>query len=337
MVDLRLLTPGNGAIMPKLSTAVQRHGFTLIELLVVIAIIAVLIGLLLPAVQKVREAANRSKCGNNLRQLGLAAQHHHDTQGHLPPGIGYYPTTHNGVFGTYFFHLLPYIEQDNLYQSALGSVPFPPPGGPTTVYYPGNNNVYSQPVPIFLCPSDPSVGPDGIVTINGFSFGASSYAPNAMVIAQHGPQGKARIPADIPDGTSNTILHAEKYARCSNTTMAPVFRDGGTAWAYCASFLFPWQPPPMNLPLRAFQPGFCIAALAAHGAPNVIGPGSIFQVQPTPFEGNCDPTRASTAHTSGILVGLADGSVRPLAPSTSGATWWAAVTPSGGEVLGSDW
>ena len=313
-----------------------RSAFTLIELLVVIAIIAILIGLLLPAVQKVREAANRVKCANNLRQLGLAAHHYHDVQQHLPPGIGYYPPA-GGVFGPYFFHLLPYVEQDNLYRSALGSVSYPPPDGPTTVYYPGNNKVYSKPVPIFLCPSDPSVGPDGVVMVNGVSFGASSYAPNAMVIAQNGPQGKARIPTDIPDGTSNTILHAEKYARCSNTNMAPQFRDGGTAWAYSGAAPFPWQPPPMSPPRGGFGPGFAIRAFAAVGAPNAIGEASIFQVQPTPFLGNCDPTRASTAHAGGILVGLADGSVRTLAPTMSGKTWWAAVTPAGGEVLGSDW
>ena len=82
-----------------------------------IAIIAILIGLLLPAVQKVREAANRIKCANNLKQLGLAAHHYHDANEHLPPGIGYYPTAASGAFGTYFFHLLPYLEQDNLYRS----------------------------------------------------------------------------------------------------------------------------------------------------------------------------------------------------------------------------
>jgi Protein of unknown function (DUF1559) len=157
------------------------------------------------------------------------------------------------------------------------------------------------------------------------------------VIASNGPQGKTRIVADILDGTSNTILHAEKYARCSNTTMASPFRDGGTAWAYCTALVFPWQPPPMNLPGKAFQPGFAIQALANLGAPNAIGAGSIFQVQPTPFLGNCDPTRAATSHAGGMLVGLADGSVRTLPPSLSGATWWAAVTPSCGDVLGSDW
>jgi prepilin-type N-terminal cleavage/methylation domain-containing protein len=323
-----------------ISKLTARRGFTLIELLVVIAIIAVLIGLLLPAVQKVREAANRIKCGNNLKQMGLAAHNYHDVHQHLPPGIGYYPTAPNGVFGTYHFHLLPYLEQDNLFRSSLGFVPFPPPTGPTVVYYPGNNNVYSQKVAGYLCPSDRSVGPDGVVTIDRYTFGASCYAPNAMVNTLNAPpvsapQGKARFPADIPDGTSNTLLHAEKYARCTNTNLAPAFRDGGTAWAYTTALLFPWQPPPMTLPGKAFQPGFAIAGLAGRGAPDAIGPGSIFQVQPT--EGNCDPTRASTPHPGGILVGLADGSVRTLAPGLSPDTWWAAVTPSGGEVLGSDW
>ncbi len=278
------------------------------------------------------------KCDNNLKQLGLAAQDYHDLNGHFPPGIGYYPPA-GGAFGTWFFHLLPYVEQDPLYRSALGSVPFPPPVGSTTVYYPGNNNVYSQRVTVFLCPSDPSVGPDGAVTVNGVLFGASCYAPNALISAQNNPptpQGKTRI-ADITDGLSNTILHAEKYARCTNATMAPPFRDGGTAWAYCTAALFPWQPPPMTLPGKALQPGFCIPALANLGAPDAIGSGSKFQVQPTPFLGNCDPTRAATAHTGGIQVGLADGSVRTLSPSLSGITWWAAVTPAGNEVLGSDW
>jgi hypothetical protein len=205
------------------------------------------------------------------------------------------------------------------------------------VYCPGND-VYRQPVQIFLCPSDPSVAPGGTVLIGGETFGASSYAPNALVSGtgppSPGPQGRTTFAA-ITDGTSNTILHAEKYARCTNTTMPPAFQGGGTAWAYCTTIAFPWQPPPMSLPPRAFQPGFAIAALANLGAPNAIGPGSIFRVQPT--EGNCDPTRASTPHPGGILVGLADGSVRTLAPSISGTTWWAAVTPSGGEVPGSDW
>src|SRR5689334_19895337 len=116
--------------MSPLLTTARRRGFTLIELLVVIAIIATLIGLLLPAVQKVREAANRMQCRNNLKQLGLAAQLYHDAYQHLPPVIGYYPPA-GGAFGAYFFHLLPYLEQGDLYRSALGPVPFPAPDGPT--------------------------------------------------------------------------------------------------------------------------------------------------------------------------------------------------------------
>jgi prepilin-type N-terminal cleavage/methylation domain-containing protein len=315
-----------------------RRGFTLIELLVVIAIIAVLIGLLLPAVQKVREAAARIQCANNIKQMGVAAQNYHDVHHHFPPGVGYHPFTANSTFGTYFFHLLPYMEQDPLFRSSLGTAPFLSPVGLTTLYYPGNNNVYSRPVATFLCPSDPSVESGGVVTIDGYPFGLVSYAPNGLISGNGpptpGPQGKTQMLA-ITDGTSNTILHAEKYALCSNTYMAPAFRDGGTAWAYSTALVFPWQPPPMTLPGKAFQPGFAIAGLAGRGAPNAIGPGSIFQVQPA--KGNCDPTRASTPHPGGILVGLADGSVRTLAPSISGTTWWAAVTPSGGEVLGSDW
>ena len=331
--------------MLRLSRDTPRRGFTLIELLVVIAIIAVLIGLLLPAVQKVREAASRIKCSNNLKQLGLAAHNYHDSNGHFPPGIGYYPTAANGAFGTYFFHLLPHLEQGDLYRSALGSVPFPAPAGPTVVHYPGNGNAYSRPVKVFICPSDPSADSTGVVTIQGYSFGVSCYAPNALVNAindltttpyKTDPQGKNGI-GFITDGTSNTILHAEKYARCSNTDMAPLFRDGGTAWAYATTPLFAWQPPPMLLPGKAFQSGFAIPALASRGAPNAIGPGSKFQVQPTPFLGNCDPTRAATAHPGGMVTGMADGSIRSLSPGLSGATWWAAVTPSGGEVLGSDW
>jgi prepilin-type N-terminal cleavage/methylation domain-containing protein len=314
-----------------------RRGFTLIELLVVTAIIAVLIGLLLPAVQKVREAAARTRCANHLKQMGLAAQGYHDTRQHLPPGIGYYPPV-GAEFGTYFFHLLPYVEQEALHAQSVGSVPFPPPDGPRPVRYPGNNGVFGRPVPVFLCPSDPGTGPGGTVAIAGTTFGAASYAPNGLISGAPpptpGPQGRTHVLA-ITDGASNTILHAEKYARCTNTAMPPAFRDGGTAWAYCTALAFPWLPPPMDPPGRAFQPGFAIAALAALGAPDAVGPGSKFQHQPR--EGNCDPTRAATAHPGGIQVGLADGSVRTLSPGVSGTTWWAAVTPSRGEVMGPDW
>jgi hypothetical protein len=117
--------------------------------------------------------------------------------------------------------------------------------------------------------------------------------------------------------------------------MAPQFQNGGTAWAYSAANPFPWQPPPMTLPVKMFQVGFCIPALANQGAPNAVGPTSKFQVQPSPT--SCDPTRAATSHPGGIQVGLVDATVRTLSTSLSGDIWWAAVTPRGNEVLGTDW
>lgn len=323
---------------------VQPRGFTLIELLVAIAIIGVLTAVILPAAQTAREAARRTGCANNLRQLGLAAHEHLDTFKHLPPGIGYYPFGDNATFGTYHFHLLPFLEQGNLFDSSLATAVFSSPVGAVTLHYPGNNDVYSRPLQTLLCPSDPSVEAGGVVLIDGVPFGASCYAPSALISAETDftvspprtdPQGRVRL-ADIRDGTSCTILHAEKYARCTNTFMAPPFRDGGTAWAFVATPVFPWQPPPMNPPGKAFQPAFAIPALVGRGAPDAIGPGSKFQVRPTPFLGNCDPTRASTSHDA-ILVGLVDGSVRMLNPSMTGESWWAAVTPAGSDLLGSDW
>ncbi len=297
----------------------SRGGFTLIELLVVIAIIAVLIGLLLPAVQKVREAAARMSCSNNLKQISLANHHFHDTYGQLAPGFGWWgpPDTPalGKAWGIASFHLLPYIEQDNLLKNSLL-------GG---IYFPGNNSVYSKPIKTYHCPSNPSAGPGGTVTLNdGSVWGAGSYAGNVQVYCTVDPNfnvldfyGTFRLHASCPDGTSNTIAMTEKYSRCTNA----VYTEGGNAWAR-------WPV--------TFDPVFPCFAWNLWN-PSAVGPSSKFQVQPLPFRGNCDPTLASSPHTGGINAGLLDGSVRFLSQSISGQTWWAACTPAGGEVLGGDW
>jgi prepilin-type N-terminal cleavage/methylation domain-containing protein len=324
-----------------------RGAFTLIELLVVIAIIAVLIGLLLPAVQKVREAANRVKCANNLKQIGIASHNCNDTVGRLPPALGWFPQggpSPGGGWGTVFFHLLPYIEQDNLYRSACTTEPNPMAEnpGPNQPYYSGATGVGTpsfigaKPIKTYLCPSDPSVpGGSGTYTdvLFKYQWATSSYAGNLLVFAQlPNPaqfntvlswQGMSRIPASFTDGTSNTILFAERYAVCVSNALG---LQRANLWDF-------WLPPAyLNGGIgHDYLPYFAIPT--SNGFP--IGSVSLFQVQPPP--GNCDPSRASTAHTGGMQVLLADASVRTLSSGLSGTTWWAAVTPAGGEVLGSDW
>ena len=298
-----------------------RRGFTLIELLVVIAIIAILIGLLLPAVQKVREAAARTQCLNNLKQIGLSRVHFHDVNASMPVGVGWLSRPNveapGKAFGFSWFHLLPYIEQDNLYRSAFGA----------GIYHAFNNGVYQKPVKTFLCPSDPSVEAGGVVTLNsGARWGASSYAGSALVDCTCNPDGSIvdaygnfHFARSCPDGTSNTIQVTEKIAHCTNAT----YREGGSLWAY-------WITDTAIQPLHA---GWPVSIWNGYN----IGPSSKFQVRPYPYRGNCDPTLASSPHPGGINVSLLDGSVRFVSESVSGKTWWDAITPAGGEVLGGDW
>jgi prepilin-type N-terminal cleavage/methylation domain-containing protein len=339
----------------------RRGGFTLIELLVVIAIIAILIGLLLPAVQKVREAAARMKCANNLKQMSLAAHNCNDVNGRLPPMAG---TFGGAYYAPLMFHLLPYIEQDNVYKSAVWLDYNAPVGKPTPdpnttinvgVIWPtwesvniGNNTWLRQSkIPVYQCPSDPSLG-------NGLDWqpGDASYAANFQVFGQGNVaipntrnwailepyfDGKASIAATFTDGTSNTIVFAEKYSRCNGTG-----NPGGTWWmrgVWHGSRTFGTSGSDDSYPADRLSAVFA-GGRGTDGTVWLTGTASKFLVQPPRFlqnPGPCDKRVASSPHAQGMNVGLGDGSVRFLSQSISPVTWWDACTPAGGEVLPSDW
>jgi prepilin-type N-terminal cleavage/methylation domain-containing protein len=299
-----------------------RRGLTLVEVLVVVSVIGSLLGLLLPAVQQAREAGARALCHNKLRQIGLALQTcaANRSDGLLPPAIDYFPPEDLRVFGTVWLHLLPYMEQEGLYHKATD---------PNGVIVPWYKNVFSDPVKIWQCPLDPSLGNGQVTDLVGTVWGASTYAVNAQVFCQVKPtgeylsaNGQRKLPGDFADGTSCTILAGEKYALCNNLGIP----EGGSFWAY-------WLTSEPNT--KPYHAGFGISWTTYS-----IGPGSKFLVQPTPFTGelsDCDPVRASTPHREGMPVVLADGSVRTLSPDISGGVWWAACTPAAGDGPFGDW
>ena len=299
--------------MPRLFLSRRWRGFTLIELLVVIAIIAILIGLLLPAVQKVREAAARTQCQNNLHQFALALHDCQSAMSSLPPMYGPFQGAQSR--GTLFFWLLPYMEQDNVFKLSqpYGFDEFF--AGPTGQYGGDiSQPIADQPLKIFLCPADGNNNPQQMWT-NGWA--GTNYVANYQVFAQNNNvQFKPRISASFPDGTSNTIAFAEKVMRCQDPGSSPWDGPGtfSPLWGH-GDWNYDWMP--------AFQTWVN------------SGPGAMFQIQPLPNQ--CNRSLASTPHTGGMVVGLADGSVRTVAGGISGSTWWAACTPAAGDVLGSDW
>ena len=297
-----------------------KRAFTLIELLVVIAIIAILIGLLLPAVQKVREAAARMKCSNNLKQLGVAIHNYASTYDNALPAQMI--RTGNNVQGdtdgsgrTILCTLLPFVEQDALYKVGVTGRPF------FNVNTAAGTPVRANTIKPYQCPSDPSL-------VNGFaanqvgSWGGSSYAGNFQMFGKSNQTtwGQSYISqynvGNIPDGTSNTIGFSEKYATCgsSGNLWSWVGADwgGGVSWmcTFAASPTGQWSNPNWNL---------------------------VPQIQPNPYNTACDPVRPSSAHAGVCLVGMMDGSVRSVTSAVTQATWILAFTPDDGQVLPSNW
>ncbi|MCC6418817.1 MAG: DUF1559 domain-containing protein [Gemmataceae bacterium] len=301
----------------------RRSAFTLIELLVVIAIIAILIGLLLPAVQKVREAANRAQCQNNLKQLGLALHNYHDTRKSLPYGYKIEVTGDYHRRDCWYQRILPYLEQQALYNLYEADR--------TEYIHQINNTISWTPVSTLVCPSDgegPGKGGNGGTTSfqgsyavcagNGALSGTTRTVISSIPGGYFGASTKYRI--DCPDGSSNTLLTSEG-----------ILRNGGGAWGELGSY---WG--------GAVHGGY---AFATFEAPNTTVPDRVYSCKSTTYpnapceNGNAGglPGRynfARSYHTGGVNVGLGDGSVRFVQDTVDLITWQRLGDRADGQVIG---
>jgi prepilin-type N-terminal cleavage/methylation domain-containing protein/prepilin-type processing-associated H-X9-DG protein len=341
----------------------KRSAFTLIELLVVIGIIAILIGLLLPAVQKVREAAARMQCQNNLKQIGLALHGYHDAKGNFPYGKS---PSYPGAWPRWSTHsqILPWLEQGNLYNQLDFTQP-PWVGqdssnGCNEPPYPTNVACHT-PLKIFYCPSESSseanTGSDGVL------YPGSNYCGNqgtafmcdlgdgaglqSTVVPSLSPNGvfynqsKVKI-AMITDGTSNTVMFSEHRRspgrfdpRVSMFDM-PLTSTLDDTHNVCQGLDPLTTPTICDSYADCWAWGETCCTIYNHvSTPNLRTCGAI------PFPGaqvnmSMD-VPASSNHTGGVNVVLCDGSVRFVTNAISLATWRALGTRNGGDIPGPDW
>ncbi len=300
-------------------------GFTLIELLVVIAIIGILIALLLPAVQKVREAANRLKCANNLKQIGLALMNYHDSYGAFPPSqISKAPTHSWSAF------VLPYLEQDNLARAYRWDVAW---------NNQANQPVVTTPLAVMQCPSTPAL--NRFDNLGGSrTAAAGDYAAVASVASSLAarkdllpvrPASLLGVPSkdeavrltDVRDGSSNTVMITEDAGRpvhYLHSGMGPANSDpgGGNVAVTNGRVLGAgWADPTADIPLHGFTPD------------GLHAPG------PCPI--NCTNNNETFSfHPGGVNAVFADGSVRFVSATIHIDTYAALITRDGGEVIAMD-
>lgn len=346
-----------------LITRRRRRAFTLIELLVVIAIIGVLIGLLLPAIQKVREAANRMSCSNNLKQIGLAVQNFASTRdGNMP--YSWYPNGQVGTWtmagGSAFYALMPYLELDNLYRGSSGNTP-----------QQNFANAASTVVKGFVCPSDSGKANLGamwnaaawptFVWINGTGAPPAATMPNpnngnptqfagtSYVYSQQALGYGVTISSSFQDGTSNTIMVAERIQDCFSTTLSAAGAHYYTTWADpwtaywfaggtlggvgsgfqpTAAGVYRPNPLPTNTPpTNATTTGYLRTT-----ATSFVGNAFTWGIQPSASPTKCLRTNFSAAHPSGVQTLFVDGSVRMMSATTDPVIMYSASTPANGDV-----
>jgi prepilin-type N-terminal cleavage/methylation domain-containing protein len=322
----------------------HRPGFTLIELLVVIAIIAVLIGLLLPAVQKAREAANRSKCQNNLKQLALAAHNYHDTYKRFMPGNDfpdltppiYDPTTNKfsgawsdprfaGLpYGTFSWsaYILPYVEADNVYKIINFNVPAYTPyfeeygsalgGRPQPYGDPQNAQAATSMPQVFVCPSALRARPQNEQKDYGINGGIQSKGCCAERSMTNSSEGMAFLRSrvrmdDVKDGTSNTFLFLELMNYAYHGRI-----DYGMG---SNPFIF------VNEAGQGYVTGSTNGTVAGYWPPND---------ETNNHRGPEGP------HLGGVFAAMADGHITWVTDSVTPAVYVAAFTRAGGEVPGTD-